>query len=583
MVHHGPTVLITTWDERHQRPNIMPATWTMPLGKTVFRVVLSVEKENYTHTLISQTGLFIINVPTYVLKKEVAAVGKCHGNVVDKFSKLVPDLTQIPASNPLMGRIPRIAQCIGHVECKVEQRIDFDHLHCSMFVSEVLALSANDDVPSTTYPFDSPARNVVLYLNKRSQGRSDPANADPVRMCSDEVDLDRFKALSLQQAGPEEPLATHFLSGSLASIPPALLATGSPATPAAAAAILGAFAKGWVMRPTDFQQVLVDPIPEGEGQADRLQTRQAIAGAVCRALGSCDEAAKRQLLSASMDEALRCNPKWHRHRLAQYLLDAEGSLHPDRYPLPSGPAPSDSQDRPALLRQAVSGALGLAYVEPHQCVACLSLGSHSKQSPLAQPGRPAPGRFGNRDRGPCYPGPPVTAGVPAADALPHRKPTVVPWLALGQAPRGPAEVELLTVLVRLLVIMAQGPMTTNQIALAYTDFYGVRFQQVRICGATRRLVDVLLGFPAIFRPTSMVRGTPFLVADRFRVLPGQSAAAWWGRVFDGVGCSEMIAIQTDPAPAPAGPSARPPPRPGAPEAGREMWEECLRETSTFFR
>ncbi len=65
LLNHGPTVLITSFDEQSQRRNIMAAAWSMPVEFEPPRVAIVVDKSTWTRELIEHNGKFGIVIWRY--------------------------------------------------------------------------------------------------------------------------------------------------------------------------------------------------------------------------------------------------------------------------------------------------------------------------------------------------------------------------------------------------------------------------------------------------------------------------------------------------------------------------------------
>ncbi len=63
LLNHGPTVMITSFDEQSQRRNIMAAAWSMPVEFEPPRVAIVVDKSTWTRELIERNGKFGIVIP----------------------------------------------------------------------------------------------------------------------------------------------------------------------------------------------------------------------------------------------------------------------------------------------------------------------------------------------------------------------------------------------------------------------------------------------------------------------------------------------------------------------------------------
>ncbi len=63
LLNHGPTVMITSFDEQSQRRNIMAAARSMPVEFEPPRVAIVVDKSTWTGELIEGNGKFGIVIP----------------------------------------------------------------------------------------------------------------------------------------------------------------------------------------------------------------------------------------------------------------------------------------------------------------------------------------------------------------------------------------------------------------------------------------------------------------------------------------------------------------------------------------
>ena len=59
LLNHGPTVMITSFDEQSQRRNIMAAAWSMPVAFEPPRVAIVVDKSTARKVLING-ALYIV-------------------------------------------------------------------------------------------------------------------------------------------------------------------------------------------------------------------------------------------------------------------------------------------------------------------------------------------------------------------------------------------------------------------------------------------------------------------------------------------------------------------------------------------
>lgn len=86
LLNHGPTVLITSFDEQSQRRNIMAAAWSMPVEFEPPRVAIVVDKSTWTRELIERNGKFGIVIPGVAATNWTWAVGSVSVREEDKFN-----------------------------------------------------------------------------------------------------------------------------------------------------------------------------------------------------------------------------------------------------------------------------------------------------------------------------------------------------------------------------------------------------------------------------------------------------------------------------------------------------------------
>ena len=86
LLNHGPTVMITSFDEQSQRRNIMAAAWSMPVEFEPPRVAIVVDKSTWTRELIERNGKFGIVIPGVAATNWTWAVGSVSGREEDKFN-----------------------------------------------------------------------------------------------------------------------------------------------------------------------------------------------------------------------------------------------------------------------------------------------------------------------------------------------------------------------------------------------------------------------------------------------------------------------------------------------------------------
>jgi flavin reductase (DIM6/NTAB) family NADH-FMN oxidoreductase RutF len=126
------------------KPNITTLAWAMPTSTKPPLVAISLAPTRHSHTLIEESGEFVVNIPTLEILQAVYACGSLTGRSFDKFKKT--NLTPMPAKKV---KAPAIQECIAHLECSVEDKFTTgDH---SIIVGKILEAYADRGVFTESY------------------------------------------------------------------------------------------------------------------------------------------------------------------------------------------------------------------------------------------------------------------------------------------------------------------------------------------------------------------------------------------------------------------------------------------------
>ncbi len=160
LLNHGPVTLVSS---RHRdRPNVMAASWAMPLDFDPPKVVVVIDRNTLTRELVDASQEFALSVPPRALADTTLAVGSASGRSTDKWSQY--GLSSIPAS-----RIdaPLVAGCIAWLECRVLEERAVEQKY-DLFIADVVAASADDRVFSAgRWHFDDAELKTVHYVAGR--------------------------------------------------------------------------------------------------------------------------------------------------------------------------------------------------------------------------------------------------------------------------------------------------------------------------------------------------------------------------------------------------------------------------------
>lgn len=160
LLNHGPTVLITSFDEQSQRRNIMAAAWSMPVEFEPPRVAIVVDKSTWTRELIEHNGKFGIVIPGVAATNWTWAVGSVSGRDEDKFN-----CYGIPVvRGPVFG-LPLVEEkCLAWMECRLLPATSAQEEYDTLF-GEVVSAAADARVfVEGRWQFDDDKLNTLHHL-----------------------------------------------------------------------------------------------------------------------------------------------------------------------------------------------------------------------------------------------------------------------------------------------------------------------------------------------------------------------------------------------------------------------------------
>nr|WP_235777599.1 flavin reductase family protein [Escherichia coli] len=160
MLNHGPTVLITSFDDKSQRRNVMAAAWSMPVEFEPPRVAIVVDKSTWTRELIERNGKFGIVIPGVSATNWTWAVGSVSGREEDKFN-----CYGIPVvKGPVLG-LPLIEEkCLAWMECRLLPATSAQEKYDTLF-GEVVSAAADARVfVEGRWQFDDDKLNTLHHL-----------------------------------------------------------------------------------------------------------------------------------------------------------------------------------------------------------------------------------------------------------------------------------------------------------------------------------------------------------------------------------------------------------------------------------
>ena len=138
-VYPTPAALITSVDEEGN-PNIITLgeVFNISIRHPVI-LGIAIRKATYSHSLISKTREYVVNLPTRAILDKVWFCGRVSGRDANKFER--SGLTPLPAT---VVTPPLIAECPVNIECKViEVQVVGDH---DLFLGEAVAQHVDEEM-----------------------------------------------------------------------------------------------------------------------------------------------------------------------------------------------------------------------------------------------------------------------------------------------------------------------------------------------------------------------------------------------------------------------------------------------------
>lgn len=155
MLYPLPVVMVSC-NRSEETPNIITVAWAGTICSDPAMVSISVRKERYSHSIIEETGEFVINLVTKDLVKATDYCGVRSGKDVDKFKEM--GLT--PEASAKVSAM-RIAESPVNIECVVKEVKELGS-H-DMFIAEVVNVSVDDSFLDEKGAFHLNDTDLVAY------------------------------------------------------------------------------------------------------------------------------------------------------------------------------------------------------------------------------------------------------------------------------------------------------------------------------------------------------------------------------------------------------------------------------------
>lgn len=155
-----PVVLVSATD-KNGKSNVMTAAWAGTICSDPVMVSVSIRKSRFTHSIISNTKEFVINLPNEDLALYTDYVGIYSGKKIDKFN-LSGKYKVTPIKSNIVKAVT-IDECPIALECKVKKILELGS-H-DMFIAEVVSCSVDEKYINKDNKLDFKKANLISYCH----------------------------------------------------------------------------------------------------------------------------------------------------------------------------------------------------------------------------------------------------------------------------------------------------------------------------------------------------------------------------------------------------------------------------------
>ena len=141
-----------------EKSNILTVGWTGILNTIPPKTYISVRKQRFSHTIIKESGEFVLNLTPASLAREADYCGTFTGAKVDKFD--VCKLTRAAADEVAA---PMIAECPISLCCRVTDVVELGS-H-DMFMADIVAVYADDALLDERGALHMERANLCAYAH----------------------------------------------------------------------------------------------------------------------------------------------------------------------------------------------------------------------------------------------------------------------------------------------------------------------------------------------------------------------------------------------------------------------------------
>ncbi len=154
----NPVALVTTGSL--EKSNITTIAWTGIINSDPMLVYVSIRKTRLAHEMITETGNFVINLPTDKQVVEADLCGTKSGRDIDKYKEC--NFTKSISS---VITAPGIKECPINIECKVKEVKNLGS-H-DMFIAEVVNINIEDELLDSNDNIVFEKANLISFAGKK--------------------------------------------------------------------------------------------------------------------------------------------------------------------------------------------------------------------------------------------------------------------------------------------------------------------------------------------------------------------------------------------------------------------------------
>lgn len=155
MLYPIPAVMVSC-GRKGETPNIITVAWAGNICSSPAMLSISVRKDRFSHSIIKDTGEFVVNLTSAELARATDWCGVRSGRDYDKFKEM-----RLTVQESQKVSAPGIAESPVNIECRVKQIIELGS-H-DMFIAEVLCVTVDDKFLDEKGRFDLNAADLIAY------------------------------------------------------------------------------------------------------------------------------------------------------------------------------------------------------------------------------------------------------------------------------------------------------------------------------------------------------------------------------------------------------------------------------------